>query len=59
MLYAFISQVDHTIIIYLVNPDGEFVDYFGQTKTAQEIYNALLLSSEKYKATKSRWFWTF
>jgi len=49
-------QVDHTIIIYLVNPDGEFVDYFGQTKTAQDIFNCLQISVEKYKAMKSKWF---
>ncbi|CAL8110492.1 unnamed protein product [Orchesella dallaii] len=48
--------VDHTIIIYVVNPDGEFVDYFGQTKTANDISDSVLISSEKYKAMKSKWF---
>jgi len=47
--------VDHTIIIYVVNPDGEFVDYFGQTKTAKDIADSVLISSEKYKAMKSKW----
>ncbi|ODN00247.1 Protein SCO1, mitochondrial [Orchesella cincta] len=47
--------VDHTIIIYVVNPDGEFVDYFGQTKTAKDISDSVLISSEKYKAMKSKW----
>jgi len=48
--------VDHTIIIYLVNPEGEFVDYFGQTKNADDIYNAVSISVVKYNAIKSKWF---
>jgi protein SCO1/2 len=48
--------VDHTVIIYLVNPEGEFVDYFGQTKNAEDIYGSLQLSMAKFKAMKSKWF---
>ncbi|KAM3964149.1 synthesis of cytochrome c oxidase [Aphomia sociella] len=49
--------VDHTIIIYLVNPDGEFVDYYGQNRNATEIYNSMLVNIQKYAAgKKSSWF---
>jgi len=47
--------VDHTIIMYLVNPDGEFVDYYGQTKTAAQIANAVNIQMVKHKQSDS-WF---
>lgn len=41
--------VDHTIISYLIDPKGELVDYFGQTKVAKEIENTILLKMKTYK----------
>jgi protein SCO1 len=46
--------VDHTIIMYLINPDGEFVDYYGQTKSAEDIVAGILLNMKKYKSLKRR-----
>merc|ERR1712179_758156 len=49
--------VDHTIIIYLVNPDGDFVDYYGQTKNADEIVSSIVVNVSKYEKLKSTsWF---
>nr|XP_057904574.1 protein SCO1 homolog, mitochondrial [Doryrhamphus excisus] len=44
--------VDHTIIMYLVGPDGQFVDYFGQNKRSVEISNAIAAHMRKYKTEK-------
>lgn len=41
--------VDHTIIMYLVGPDGEFVEYFGQNKRSVEITNSIAAHMRKYK----------
>lgn len=48
--------VDHTIIMYLVDPDGEFVDYYGQTKSAEDIANGISIQMLKYKNAKNAWF---
>ncbi len=40
--------VDHTIIIYLIDPEGGFVDYYGQTKDADQVTAAVMLQMAKY-----------
>jgi len=44
--------VDHTIIIYLLDPEGQFVDYYGQTKTAEDITTSVRLQMAKYESSR-------
>uniref|UniRef100_A0A8C5R3W7 Synthesis of cytochrome C oxidase 1 n=1 Tax=Leptobrachium leishanense TaxID=445787 RepID=A0A8C5R3W7_9ANUR len=41
--------VDHTIIMYLIGPDGSFVDYYGQNKSDAEIFLSVRAHMRKPK----------
>ncbi|OAD58577.1 hypothetical protein WN48_10989 [Eufriesea mexicana] len=45
--------VDHTIIIYLIDPDGLFVDYYGLTHTAEQVVHSVCINKIKYDKIKT------
>jgi len=51
--------VDHTVIVYLVAPDGKFYDYYGQNRSASEIAQAIQFKSLKKEMEEKKgkgWF---
>jgi len=41
--------VDHTIIMYLINPDGQFLDYYGQNATVESTHRSIEGHMVKWK----------
>jgi protein SCO1/2 len=41
--------MDHTIIMYLIDPEGNFLDYYGQNKSAEDIYRSIMMHMVKYR----------
>uniref|UniRef100_A0A1I7YZZ8 Protein SCO1 homolog, mitochondrial n=1 Tax=Steinernema glaseri TaxID=37863 RepID=A0A1I7YZZ8_9BILA len=48
--------VDHTVIMYLIDPDGNFHDYYGQNRKDTEIANVIKMKVLKHKLAQKKSF---
>ncbi|KAI6174683.1 hypothetical protein M3Y97_01017800 [Aphelenchoides bicaudatus] len=46
--------VDHTVMMYLIDPEGNFFDYYGQTRRAGEIANVIRTKVLSYQLNKKK-----
>merc|ERR1711915_113553 len=46
--------VDHSIIMYLIGPDGMFKDYYGQNKTAEEMISHISVYMSQWEAKEKK-----
>ena len=44
--------VDHSIVLYLINPDGEFVEFFPQRVLVSDIVDGIEKFQKEYKKAK-------
>ena len=42
--------VDHSIIMYLMDPKGKFVSFYGKNYTAEQLANAIASQIERWQA---------
>ena len=45
--------VDHSIITYLINPDGDFVTFYGKNTTEEEVTSSVLAHVREYRAANA------
>ena len=41
--------VDHSIIMYLIDPKGKFVSFYGKNYTAEQLTNAIASQIERWQ----------
>ncbi|BFZ23393.1 hypothetical protein BsWGS_26432 [Bradybaena similaris] len=46
--------VDHTIITYLINPKGDFVNYYDRSRSADQVINSIKGHIQKYNELERR-----